>query len=126
MVKDSGSRQGLENDGILYVPARGYAADDLFRVSLVFRLFVIMHMNRYSELYKPHKRKQDMKRRLFALVLILALVLTLTACGGSSDAKSGKVSITIFNSKTEIQGRLEEAAAKYAEEKGVGIDTISQ
>lgn len=116
----------MENDGILYVPARGYAADDLFRVSLVFRLFVIMHMNRYSELYKPHKRKQDMKRRLFALVLNLALVLTLTACGGSSDAKSGKVSITIFNSKTEIQSRLEEAAAKYAEEKGVGIDTISQ
>lgn len=63
-----------------------------------------------------------MKRRLFALVLILALVLTLTACGGSSDAKSGKVSITIFNSKTEIQNRLEEAAAKYAEEKGVGIE----
>lgn len=63
-----------------------------------------------------------MKRRLFALVLTLALILTLTACGGSSDAKSDKVSITIFNSKMEIQSQLEEAAAKYAEEKGVGIE----
>lgn len=63
-----------------------------------------------------------MKRRLFALFLTLALVLTLTACGGSSDAKSDKVSITIFNSKMEIQSQLEEAAAKYAEEKGVGIE----
>lgn len=62
-----------------------------------------------------------MKRRLFALVLTLALILTLTACGGS-DAKSDKVSITIFNSKMEIQSQLEEAAAKYAEEKGVGIE----
>lgn len=62
-----------------------------------------------------------MKRRLFALVLTLALVLALTACGGS-DAKSDKVSITIFNSKMEIQSQLEEAAAKYAEEKGVGIE----
>lgn len=62
-----------------------------------------------------------MKRRLFALVLTLALVLALTACG-SSDAKSDKVSITIFNSKMEIQSQLEEAAAKYAEEKGVGIE----
>lgn len=63
-----------------------------------------------------------MKRRLFALVLTLALVLALTACGGSGDAKSDKVSITIFNSKMEIQSQLEEAAAKYAEEKGVGIE----
>lgn len=63
-----------------------------------------------------------MKRRLFALVLTLALILTLTACGGGSDAKSDKVAITIFNSKMEIQSQLEEAAAKYAEEKGVGIE----
>ena len=63
-----------------------------------------------------------MKRRLFALVLTLALILTLTTCGGGSDAKSDKVSITIFNSKMEIQSQLEEAAAKYAEEKGVGIE----
>ena len=66
-----------------------------------------------------------MKRRLFALVLTLAMVLTLAACGGSSSgssAKDGAVSITIFNSKMEIQSQMEEMAKKYTEEKGVNIE----
>lgn len=64
-----------------------------------------------------------MKRRLFALVLTLAMVLTLAACGGSgSSTKDDAVSITIFNSKMEIQSQMEEAAAKYSEEKGVNIE----
>ncbi|MCQ2492875.1 MAG: ABC transporter substrate-binding protein, partial [Lachnospiraceae bacterium] len=39
---------------------------------------------------------------------------------GKKDAKG--TSITIFNSKTEIQEYLEEAAAKYGEENGVNIE----
>lgn len=64
-----------------------------------------------------------MKRRIFALVLTLALVLALAACGSSSDSsKDGAVSITIFNSKMEIQSQMEEMAKKYSEEKGVNIE----
>ena len=64
-----------------------------------------------------------MKRRLFALVLTLAMVLTLAACGGSgSSTKDDAVSITIFNSKMEIQSQMEEMAKKYSEEKGVNIE----
>ena len=65
-----------------------------------------------------------MKRRIFALVLTLAMVMALAACGGKteSNAADGKVSITVFNSKMEIQSQLEEAAKKYGEEKGVDIE----
>lgn len=67
-----------------------------------------------------------MKKRILAVALSLAMALGMTACGGSSDSGSassdGKVSFTIFNSKTEIQEYLEEAAAKYAEENDVNIE----
>ena len=64
-----------------------------------------------------------MKRRIFALVLTLAMVMALAACGGSgSSAKDDTVSITIFNSKMEVQSQMEEMAKKYAEEKGVNIE----
>ena len=64
-----------------------------------------------------------MKKRILAIVLALVLVLALTACGGSDGGSSGgKVSITIFNSKMEIQSQMEEMATKYAEEKGVDVD----
>ena len=69
-----------------------------------------------------------MKKRILAIVLALALVLALAACssGGSSDGGSsgggGKASITIFNSKMEIQSQMEEMAAKYSEEKGVDVE----
>lgn len=82
------------------------------------------HETLFETVQITQERKNDMKRRLFALVLILAMVLTLAACGGSSgsSAKDGAVSITIFNSKMEIQSQLEEAAAKYGAEKGVNIE----
>ncbi|MBQ9347126.1 MAG: extracellular solute-binding protein, partial [Oscillibacter sp.] len=53
----------------------------------------------------------------------------LSGCGGgaSGDSESGgdaggKVAITIFNSKMEIQSQLEEMAEKYSEEKGVDVE----
>ena len=64
-----------------------------------------------------------MKRRILAFVLTLAMVMALSACGGSgSSAKDDAVSITIFNSKMEVQSQMEEMAKKYSEEKGVNIE----
>ena len=64
-----------------------------------------------------------MKRRILAFVLTLAMVMALAACGGSgSSAKDDAVSITIFNSKMEVQSQMEEMAKKYSEEKGVNIE----
>ena len=67
-----------------------------------------------------------MKKRLIAAILAMVMILALAACGGSgssggSDANSG-VTLTIFNSKMEIQSQLEEMAAKYSEEKGVNVE----
>ena len=64
-----------------------------------------------------------MKRRILAFVLTLAMVMALAACGGSgSSAKDDAVSITIFNSKMEVQSQMEEMAKKNSEEKGVNIE----
>ena len=68
-------------------------------------------------------------KKLLALVLALASLLSLTACGGSnsdssadSGSSDGAVSITIFNSKNEIQPDLEAAAAAYSAANGVNIE----
>ncbi len=65
-------------------------------------------------------------KKIIAFVLALTMVLALTACGGSSESKaeagSETVSFTIFNSKMEIQGQMEEMAAQYSEEKGVNVE----
>ena len=73
-----------------------------------------------------------MKKRVFAAALAGVMVLSLAACGGGSGASSGAsggdaaestgVSITIFNTKSEIQSQFEEMAAKYSEEKGVNVE----
>ena len=65
-----------------------------------------------------------MKKRILAIVLALVLVLALTACSGGNGGSSGggKVAITIFNSKMEIQSQMEEMAKKYSEEKGVDVE----
>lgn len=42
--------------------------------------------------------------------------------GGSEAAAAGDVDITIFNSKMEIQSQMEEMAAQYTEETGVGVE----
>ena len=66
-----------------------------------------------------------MKKRTVALVLMLAMVLVLAACGGGStggETASDGTSITIFNSKMEIQSQMEEMAKKYTAEKGVKVE----
>ena len=46
-----------------------------------------------------------------------------TADSGEKEAVSGEgASITIFNSKMEIQSQMEEMAKKYSEEKGVDVE----
>ncbi len=69
-------------------------------------------------------------KKIIALVLALTMVLAMTACGGSTETKaeagsaSGteSVSITIFNSKMEIQSQMEEMAEQYSEETGVNVE----
>ena len=63
-----------------------------------------------------------MKKRVLALLLVLVLVLGLAACGDGGSSDGGKVSITIFNSKMEIQSQMEEMAKKYSDEKGVDVE----
>ena len=55
--------------------------------------------------------------------MALTMVFALAACGGSGTAfDPDAVTITIFNSKMEIQSQMEEMAAKYSEEKGVNVE----
>lgn len=70
-----------------------------------------------------------MRKKALALLLALTLVLALAACGGGTTTpssnggdSSGATTLTIFNSKMEIQSQMEEMAAKYEAEKGVKVD----
>lgn len=68
-----------------------------------------------------------MKKKLFALMLIGIMALSLAACSGGSSSDSAEsadagAGITIFNSKMEIQEQMEQMAAKYSEEKGVPVE----
>lgn len=55
-----------------------------------------------------------------AVVATLMTVGMLGACGSSSS--SSGTTITIFNSKVEIESQMEEMAQKYSEEKGVNVE----
>ena len=107
-----------------------------------------------SEVRKITITRQDMedkmKKKAVALMLTAAVAASVLAgCGSSSAATdtattaaatsesseaapAGDVSITIFNSKMEIQDQMETMAAKYTEEKGVNVevyyssDTVAQ
>ena len=69
-------------------------------------------------------------KKLLAGVMALALALGLTACGGGSgggesgggSGDAGKVAFTIFNSKTEIQEYLEDAAAEFGAANNMDIE----
>lgn len=69
-----------------------------------------------------------MKKKLLAVTLVTAMTVSMAACGGSdsgsgdSGSSDGKVSFTIFNSKSEIQEYLEEAVEQYNEENNVNIE----
>ena len=65
-----------------------------------------------------------MKKKLLAATLAAAMTASLTACGGSDSAqeKGDGVSITIFNSKIEVQAQFEEMAKEYSEATGVNVE----
>ena len=58
-------------------------------------------------------------RRNATLAITLAAAMAATAVPAMAD---DKVSITIFNSKMEIQSQFEEMAEKYAEDNGINIE----
>ena len=64
--------------------------------------------------------------KVLAVVLSLAMVIGLTACGnkggGAAKSKGDGTSITLFNSKNEIQEDFEALAKTYEEQKGVHIE----
>jgi len=70
-------------------------------------------------------------KRMLALALSSVMAVSLCACGGPSDSGAGssgasggngKVTFTIFNSKSELQENFEELAEKYSEENNVNIE----
>lgn len=66
-------------------------------------------------------------KSLLAVALAASMVVSLTACGGDGGSTgagggSGKVAITIFNSKSEIQDQFEEMAEEYSKAKGVDVE----
>ena len=74
-----------------------------------------------------------MKKKLLAVTLVAAMTASLTACGGSggdggdggdggAKASDGGVSITVFNSKIEVQAQFEEMAKEYSEATGVDVE----
>ena len=70
-------------------------------------------------------------KKAISLMLALVMVLALVACGGgssssgsgsSSGGSSSSVSLTVFNSKMEIQSQMEEMAAEYSKAKGIDVE----
>lgn len=58
-------------------------------------------------------------RRKSTLAITLAAAMAATAVPAMAD---DKVSITIFNSKMEVQSQFEEMAEKYAEDNGINVE----
>ena len=62
-----------------------------------------------------------MKKRLLALILVLALAISLVACG-SSDSKA---SVYWLNFKPELDETLQTLAAKYTEQTGIKVKIVT-
>lgn len=61
-----------------------------------------------------------MKKRV-SLAMAAVMAMSVSVAGGSTVLADG-VSITIFNSKSEIQSQMEEMAAEYSELTGVDVE----
>ena len=61
-----------------------------------------------------------MKKRAIALLLTLTMIVALACCSGSAFAAK-KVTLTIFNSKMEIQSQMEEMAEEYSDSHDVDV-----
>src|SRR5699024_6135998 len=66
-------------------------------------------------------------KKLFKKAAVIGMAgvktLSMAACGSSGESEEdGKTTVTIFNSKTEIQEYLEDAAATYAEANDINIE----
>ena len=70
--------------------------------------------------------KKNNVKKMLVVLLSLVMVIGLAACGGSKSGGSkgpgDGSSITLFNSKNEIQEDLEALAKAYEEKTGVHID----
>ena len=61
-------------------------------------------------------------KKAVSFAMAVAMTASLTVAGAAPVLAGDDVSITIFNSKMEIQSQLEEKAAEYAEEKGIEVE----
>ncbi len=66
-------------------------------------------------------------KKLFALILVLSLVFTMTACGGTTDSASSDsgdkaAKITVFQQKTEITEQLMACAEDFQKETGIEVE----
>lgn len=62
-----------------------------------------------------------MKKHI-SFVMAALMAASLASAGSMTAFADGDVSITVFNSKMEIQTQLEEAAAEYSEQTGVNVE----
>ena len=65
-----------------------------------------------------------MKKKAIAALLALVMVFALAACGNGGGNGGGDEAntLTIFNSKMEIQSQMEEMAERYSEATGVPVE----
>lgn len=61
-------------------------------------------------------------KKSVSFVMAALMAASLATTGSMTVLADGDVTITVFNSKTEIESQLEEAAAQYSEEKGVNVE----
>ncbi len=63
-----------------------------------------------------------MKRKFIAIIMCCLLAVGAVGCGTDAENEAEKVTITVFNSKIELQENFEELAAKYSEENDVNVE----